>query len=173
MVRLFPLITETYYSPLAPAELLRQVGRISVPDGVPKPQPVPLFQGRVWADSFRLDRLFDNGRVMATARIRGRVRPAVGRAGCVVQLRYGLYPSMFIFATVWMTGVSAGVVASAAHLVDTHRVGEFSIIPFGMFVFGLFFFNAPFVGEVAELRVLIKQKLALEEVPPQKMPIGG
>ena len=177
-MRLLPFISDTHYSPLPPAEVLRRVGQLSVPDGRPWPAAAaPPFRGRVWADSFRLDRAFDTGQVMAAARVWGRVRPATGRAGSTVRLRYGLYPSMLAFASVWMTGVSVGVVASAAQLVNARMVGSFSLIPFGMFLFGLFFFNAPFRGEVAELRVLLTKELALEtgpiSVPPLPPPPAG
>lgn len=166
---IFPWLTEEFYSPLAPAEVLRRV------QGQTQAAPTwrsffrrrasAAFQGTVGADSFTLKRTPKHRNDMRP-QIAGWVEPALASHGSRVRLRHRLAPSTLVFAAVWLSFVCLGVLIVSTAWLDTGKFEPGFLIPFAMLAFGLIFFTVPFWLEVDNSRTLLVELLQLELVAP-------
>ena len=170
-MRVFPSLTETFHSPLAPAEVLRLVqsqtaepptwrGLFTSSGSAPS-----AFHGRVRANSFTLKRVI-NYRNDMRPQITGWVEPALASRGSSVRLRHRLDPVTLAFAAVWLTGVCFGVLIVSTAWLNTGHFAPPFLIPFGMLAFGLLFFTIPFWLEVDKSRPLLVELLQLTPATP-------
>lgn len=168
-MRIFPSLTEEFYSPLAPAEILLRVQNQTAATpawrGLFKDNPRATFQGTISPASFTLKRVITY-RNDLRPQITGWVRPALSGRGSLVRLRHRLDSLTLAFAAVWLTGVCFGVVLVSTAWVNTGQLEPGFLIPYGMLAFGLLFFTIPFWLEVDESRPLLLELLQLAPVTP-------
>lgn len=166
-MRIFPSLTEAFYSPLAPAEVLRRVqSQTAEPPtwrGLFAGSTPTAFQGRVNSDSFVLKRVI-NYRNDMRPQITGWVEPALASRGSSVRLRHHLDPVTMVFAAVWLTAVCFAVLIVSTSWLHTGHFAPPFLIPFGMLVFGLLLFTLPFWFEVDKSRPLLVELLQLTPV---------
>jgi hypothetical protein len=160
-MRVFPLLTEVFTSPLPPAELLRRVAEATGPQGE--------FSGKVQANGFTISRVIDYRNSMLP-RIDGHVSP--GPAGSSrLWLQHRLSVFTLVFGVIWLGGVGSVVLGMGLALLQ----GELqvtadsniwpSLIPVGMLAFGLLLFTVPFWLEVRKSRPQLVALLQLQEGP--------
>lgn len=167
LTRLFPALTEEFYSPLAPAELLGRVqGLLAAPtvwtwrNAFKTETPTAPFRGAVQGSGFTMQRIIDYRNSMLP-RISGAVRPAPGRPGSVLELKHQLHPFVLAFAAVWLMGVGSAALATLGAGIGGGGLDWPSLIPVGMLVVGLALFTVPFWLEVGKSRPLLIDRLAL------------
>lgn len=160
-MRVFPLLTEVFTSPLPPAELLRRVAEaVGAERG---------FSGKVQASKFTISRVIDYRNSMLP-RIDGYVT-ADPAGGSRLWLQHRLSVFTLVFGVIWLGGVGSVVLGLGLALLR----GEIqvtadsniwpSLIPVGMLVFGLLLFTVPFWAEVRKSRPQLVALLQLQNVP--------
>ncbi|MBO0358146.1 hypothetical protein J0X19_09340 [Hymenobacter sp. BT186] len=165
-MRLYPDITEQFYSPFAPTETLQRIEANLAPsfswrDLFKSRSPAP-FQGAVHFDSFEIQRVISY-RNSWLPQIKGRVKLAQDGQGSIVTVRHKLHLFVLVFSSIWLLGVG---VATISALWSCWATGIFTfakLIPMLMLSFGLTLFTVPFWLEVRQSRPLLIRILELKE----------
>ena len=164
-MRLYPSLTEVFYSPLAPAEVLHRLQNALAPDvrlswSELLTNPREPFRGSVDGNCFVLRRVLDYRNDMQP-QIMGFLRPAAGQMGSLLQLEHRMRPFALVIGAIWLTfaGLLTPLGLIALMLAPFTLL---ALLPLGMLVFGLVFFTVPFWLEVRKSRPLLIALLELK-----------
>ncbi|WP_303312514.1 hypothetical protein [Hymenobacter sp. BT730] len=174
-MRFVPWVTEQFYTPLSPEELLQRLQENTAPRltwfKIFSFKPLKPFLGTVEINSFDIQRVirYKNSWL---PQIKGKIEPHQSNGGSLVLLRHHLHYSVLVFCIIWQAVVGFSVVSSIGNLLTTGKLNQELLSTLGMFAFGLILFTVPFWLEVQQSRPMLIKLLKLEKPFNQAVPVS-